>query len=80
MEESITINISSDIPTRKGAYADLALVDIENGIARLDFVSRDLPTQNRTEAVLTSRVYIPVAALVSLRESIDERLGSDGND
>lgn len=79
MNEEITVNISSDIPTRKGAYADLALVSIDSGLARLDFISRDVPTTGASEAILTARVYMTVGNLAALRNAIDERLGPNAD-
>ena len=46
MSEGITVNITSDVTTRKGAYADLALVTLDGAVARLDFVSRDVPNES----------------------------------
>lgn len=80
MSEGITVNITSDVTTRKGAYADLALVTLDGAVARLDFVSRDVPSENRTEAVLTSRVYMTTKTLGELRRAIDECLSEHSDD
>lgn len=80
MSEGITVNITSDVTTRKGAYADLALVTLDGAVARLDFVSRDVPSENRTEAVLTSRVYMTTKTLGELRRTIDECLSEHSDD
>lgn len=80
MSEGITVNITSDVTTRKGAYADLALVTLDGEVARLDFVSRDVPSENRTEAVLTSRVYMTTKTLRELRRAIDECLSEHSDD
>lgn len=80
MKEEITVNVSSDISTRKGAFADLALVTTSDGLARLDFISRDIPSSDVSEAILTARVYMTVSNLAALRDAIDERLALNGID
>lgn len=80
MTEGMTINITSDVTTRKGAYADLALVTLDGAVARLDFVSRDVPNESRTEAVLTSRVYMTAKTLGELKRAIDECLSEHADD
>lgn len=70
-----SIKVDSDTGTRKGVFADLALVSVNGSIARIDFISGDLPSDESIGAVLTSRVYMPLSALVGLRDQIEERIG-----
>lgn len=71
----VVLNIDSDAATRKGVFADLAMVMTNGSIARIDFISGDLPSEESVGAVLTSRIYMPINSLLDIRNQIDRALG-----
>ena len=79
--QSLTLRIDSDTTTRKGVFADVSIVSSNGAIARIDFISGDLPSEESVGAVLSSRVYMTVSSLLELREQIDRQIGtSEGAD
>lgn len=42
-EKQVTLNIDSDVDTRKGVFSDIAFVSCGSGMARIDFISGDRP-------------------------------------
>lgn len=81
-EKQVTLNIDSDVDTRKGVFSDIAFVSCGSGMARIDFISGDRPGDDAVGAVLSSRVYMPTVALKSLRDAIEEQLArtAEGGD
>lgn len=75
-DRQITLNIDSDVETRKGVYSDIALVSRHSDMARVDFISGDRPGAGSIGAVLSCRVYMPLSSLVALRDSINDQLAA----
>ena len=75
-DESIMhLTVDSDINTRKGVHADMALVAEREGTVRIDFISADITdNEGNAKGVLTSRVYMSRKDLLSFKNSIDEML------
>ncbi len=74
-ETMMHLTIDSDMSTRKGVHADMALLAEREGTVRIDFISADIADDEaNAKGVLTSRVYMSRKDLLIFRNAIDEML------
>lgn len=83
-ENSVSLNLDSDVETRKGVMAGLVMASTEGAMTRLDFINPDIQADDGTiRAVLSARVYLTNDNLVALRDMLVDHIskweaGSDG--
>ncbi len=83
-ENSVSLNLDSDVETRKGVVAGLVMASTDGTMTRLDFINPDIPTDDGgIRAVLSARVYLTNDNLVALRDMLINHTsrwgaGSDG--
>lgn len=86
MKQSIiNLTVDSDTQTRKGAFADFAVVSEKDGVARLDFLLGDInPDDSDAEGdirgVLVSRVFMSASDLSGLRDQLGALLNGETHD
>lgn len=78
----ITINLDSDVQTRKGVHANMVqAVDLGHS-TRLDFILSDIEDENGPRGVLSARVYMDNANIKALRDLLIDHTATweDGED
>ena len=76
-KESIRIAVDSDAETRKGSFADTAMISVKGKNARIDFILLDIQeSAGSAKGVLTDRVFMDENALRSLKDAVDAALDS----
>lgn len=71
-ERKVTLDIDSDVETRKGVHADIAMLSTKGGTTRIDFLNADIAIDpNSARAVLSSRVYMSNEDVIALRDMLD---------
>ena len=76
-KESIRIAVDSDAETRKGSFADTAMISMKGNTARIDFILMDIQeSAGSAKGVLTDRVFMDENGLRSLKDAVDAALKS----
>lgn len=75
-EKAVSIEVESDVATRKGTYADVATLASKRGTTRIDFVSTDSSDGEVVKAVLSARVYMDNADIIALRDMLNNYTAS----
>lgn len=85
-ERKVTINIDSDVETRKGVHADVAMLSTKGGATRIDFLNADITLDDvNVRAALASRVYMNNEDVIALRDMLvshtaDWKVEADGEE
>ena len=67
----ISVSIDSDVQTRKGVFADFALIRTNGTSTVLDFILNDMPvSETESRGVLTARVFMSNSTVLDLRDML----------
>lgn len=72
------IVVDSDIETRKGVHADIAIARTKGGVTRIDFLLGDIEEEDSIRAALVSRVYMNNEDVCALRSALNSVQNADG--
>lgn len=80
-EKQVQLEVSGDLETRKGSYANTLFITSQENEDILDFFFMDSTGVNGEQSgVLTSRVIVSRQTLLSFRDALNQHLGGSAPD